>query len=249
MSHPFPSHYQQHSGHQLGAILSPGLGDMNKQQSHALDASMKIDIPREKEEQHHYSSPAANRKQQQQKAHLNDHLHSNNLAHTALTNSVQSLPLQSPASIAPHHDTNVAPPPRTSSINSGNWVYHPRQPNSAADSYFPHSASHLTQSHPVGSARSHSRQTSGAGLTPSAIVAGRSAKLSNHSMSLSLSGAGQQAQPEYGNYTGPQHNGPPSPSTLTDIILGLHSTLYGGKKTPEEVRERVGAFYDQDASE
>jgi hypothetical protein len=34
---------------------------------------------------------------------------------------------------------------------------------------------------------------------------------------------------------------------LTDIILGLHSTLYGGKRTAEEVREMVGRYYDRDA--
>jgi hypothetical protein len=41
--------------------------------------------------------------------------------------------------------------------------------------------------------------------------------------------------------------GLPSPSTLTDILLGLHSTLYGGKKSPEEVREMVWRYYDADA--
>lgn len=231
---------------------------MAKQQgplpNYTLDANMKIDIPREKEDIHH-SSPAAIKKQQfqqqqqqqQQKIHHNDHHYSNNLAHTALANSVQNLPLQSPASVAPHHDTNSAPPPPRSNAN---WVYHPRQPNNAADSYFPHSTAgfsntFVAQSTPIGGTRGHSRQTSGAGLTPSAIVTSRPTKAQNNNMSLSL--GGQQNQPDFGNYAEPHHAGPPSPSTLTDIILGLHSTLYGGKKTQEEVRERVAAFYDRDA--
>lgn len=43
--------------------------------------------------------------------------------------------------------------------------------------------------------------------------------------------------------------GPPSPSSLTDTILGLHSTLYGGKRSPEEVEEMVARYYESDASE
>lgn len=73
-------------------------------------------------------------------------------------------------------------------------------------------------------------------------------------MSLSLSNGAQTAAngnnhhaPESFADFGSFGHGPPSPSTLTDIILGLHSTLYGGKRTAEEVREMVNRFYDQDA--
>lgn len=57
-----------------------------------------------------------------------------------------------------------------------------------------------------------------------------------------------QPQSAWGGF-GSRGGGLPSPSTLTDILLGLHSTLYGGKKSPEEVREMVWRYYDADASE
>ncbi|WFD43139.1 hypothetical protein MPSI1_001792 [Malassezia psittaci] len=40
---------------------------------------------------------------------------------------------------------------------------------------------------------------------------------------------------------------PPSPSTLTDIILTLHASLYGAKRSVEEIRETVWRYYDGDA--
>ena len=40
---------------------------------------------------------------------------------------------------------------------------------------------------------------------------------------------------------------PPSPSTLTDVILGLHATLYGGKRKPEQVRQMVERYYESGA--
>ncbi|PKI83646.1 hypothetical protein MVES_002590 [Malassezia vespertilionis] len=39
----------------------------------------------------------------------------------------------------------------------------------------------------------------------------------------------------------------PSPSTLTDIILNLHASLYGAKRSVEEIREMVRRYYDGDA--
>lgn len=41
--------------------------------------------------------------------------------------------------------------------------------------------------------------------------------------------------------------GPPSPSTLTDVILGLHSTFYSCKRRPEEVKEMVARYYERGA--
>lgn len=71
---------------------------------------------------------------------------------------------------------------------------------------------------------------------------------SSHQMQLSLSNNGAVAgQGGAEGFEAFGHAGPPSPSTLTDIILGIHSTLYGAKRTPEEVREMVGRFYDRDA--
>ncbi|KAE8210393.1 hypothetical protein CF327_g5730 [Tilletia walkeri] len=46
---------------------------------------------------------------------------------------------------------------------------------------------------------------------------------------------------------GNETHGPPSPSTLTDVILGLHATLYASKKSQEEVMQMVSRFYDNDA--
>lgn len=40
---------------------------------------------------------------------------------------------------------------------------------------------------------------------------------------------------------------PPSPSTLTDIILTLHASLYGAKRSVDEIREMVWRYYDGDA--
>ncbi|CAD6919517.1 unnamed protein product, partial [Tilletia controversa] len=51
----------------------------------------------------------------------------------------------------------------------------------------------------------------------------------------------------YGGGMGHETHGPPSPSTLTDVILGLHATLYASKKSGEEVMQMVSRFYDNDA--
>lgn len=40
---------------------------------------------------------------------------------------------------------------------------------------------------------------------------------------------------------------PPSPSTLTDIILTLHAALYGAKRTREEIQEMALRYYDANA--
>ncbi|KAL9934640.1 hypothetical protein V8E36_006415 [Tilletia maclaganii] len=46
---------------------------------------------------------------------------------------------------------------------------------------------------------------------------------------------------------GNETHGPPSPSTLTDVILGLHATLYASKKSSDEVIQMVSRYYDNDA--
>lgn len=40
---------------------------------------------------------------------------------------------------------------------------------------------------------------------------------------------------------------PPSPSTLTDIILSLHASLYGAKRSVDEIRGMVWKYYDNSA--
>lgn len=136
----------------------------------------------------------------------------------------------------------------------------------------PHQSAQRT---PGGSLRGHSRQGSiVAGSAPQQQQQPNHATLSRKqaaNMSLSLSAGGlpsssDQAtgQPAANGSVANLHDsavgdypvdggfgggGPPSPSTLTDIILGLHSTLYGGKRLPEEVREMVQRYYDYDAGE
>lgn len=237
------------------------------------DLNMKIEIPKVKDEKHPHKH------HHQQQHHQQQQQYQQQVAPTAATHHHYPLnhvngntPLLSPHQIAPHHDIAHIPSRGSSILANTAPVHtlhhHPRQPTAAADSYFPNSASgvggnhlvHSSNSQPPrtpGSLRSHSRQTSGAaaiGGINSAIFPPRSTKHSNQSMSLSLStgggaGGGNQSQADFANYSGPNHAGPPSPSTLTDIILGLYSTLYGGKRTSEEVRDRVAMFYDQDASE
>lgn len=41
---------------------------------------------------------------------------------------------------------------------------------------------------------------------------------------------------------------PPSPSTLTDIILTLHASLYGVKRSADEIRQVVQRYYEGDAA-
>lgn len=164
----------------------------------------------------------------------------------------------------PHHQqstrTNkeVPVPPRGSSAPSTHQ-HHPRQPVASTDSYFPHSQTNSAE--PIsgaqqaprtpGSTRGHHRQTS-AGGGPSTAPPSHG-KRGTHQMTLSLSGGnagGIEADKGVGlGFEAFAHGGPPSPSTLTDIILGIHSTLYGAKRTPEEVREMVARYYDRDAGE
>lgn len=150
----------------------------------------------------------------------------------------------------------------TTSATAGgrSFHYHPRQPGPSSDGYFSGSLSSASSGAaprtPGQSYRGHSRNVS----QSSAI----SALSKSHPMTASLSGPGSQQHQQQQQYQQPQHSavpdwgghsewhggaagGPPSPSTLTDILLGLHSTLYGAKRSPEEVREMVWRYYDADA--
>lgn len=219
----------------------------------AQDEGMRIDIPKSKEE-------AGAQQQQQHHAGLRK------LASMAVTG--QHL------HDTGHATQSVAVPPRGSSAASAQqaWQHHPRPPHYSSDSYFPNSGLHSgassvassvsgaggggTAGQPPrtpGSMRNHSRQASGGSIAvPGASnPPGTAGRKSGHNMSLSLSNGAQNTTtngPEsFADFGGIGHGGPPSPSTLTDIILGLHSTLYGGKRTAEEVREMVSRFYDRDA--
>lgn len=63
-------------------------------------------------------------------------------------------------------------------------------------------------------------------------------------MSLSLGPLNSSAIDDSSDLGG---GAPPSPSTLTDIILTLHASLYGVKRNVEEIREMVWRYYDGDA--
>ncbi|SNX87948.1 uncharacterized protein MEPE_06659 [Melanopsichium pennsylvanicum] len=146
------------------------------------------------------------------------------------------------------------------------WHHHPRQPGPHSESYFSASASAGIPKTPGGlSMRGHGRTQSGAGTVYSA-----------HPMNLNFGGAppnvdGASLQSAFGgaHHAGPSNGsslslanhpgmhglsmgggysaGPPSPSTLTDVILGLHNTFYSCKRKPEEVKEMVSRYYESGA--
>ncbi|KAN0060434.1 hypothetical protein ACQY0O_007764 [Thecaphora frezii] len=118
---------------------------------------------------------------------------------------------------------------------------HPRQPGPHSESYFSGAAAQPKT--PGGSAtgvgmRSHSRNLSSTGNP----APGSAVPMTIHLGDPSHHGAEGGAQSAYGI-----GGGPPSPSTLTDNILGMHSTLYGGKRKPEELREMVWRYYERGA--
>ncbi|SPO31454.1 uncharacterized protein UTRI_06584 [Ustilago trichophora] len=146
------------------------------------------------------------------------------------------------------------------------WHHHPRQPGPHSESYFPGAASAGLPKTPGGlSMRGHGRAQSSSGGVFSA-----------HPMNLNLGAAppnvdGASLQSAFGgaNHAGPSNAsslslanhpgmqglgmgggysaGPPSPSTLTDVILGLHNTFYSCKRKPEEVKEMVSRYYESGA--
>lgn len=152
-----------------------------------------------------------------------------------------------------------AAPGSAQPVLASGWQHHARPPTAHSDSYFPSNggASGSATPHQPKTPRGHSRNPSNAAphsahpppLT--AAVSGQQSRATaasgGHAMSLSLS----SVQPPQGQgfHDGAFGNGPPSPSTLTDIILGLHGTLYGGKRSTSEVREMVSRYYETDAGE
>ncbi|PWN30585.1 hypothetical protein BDZ90DRAFT_229600 [Jaminaea rosea] len=145
--------------------------------------------------------------------------------------------------------------PNITTAAGRSFHHHPRQPGPSSEGYFSGSLSSSTSSGAPPrtpgqqSYRGHSRNVS----QSSAI----SALSKSHPMTSSLSGPGAaqpppSAMPDWGAHSGDWHGGAagglPSPSTLTDILLGLHSTLYGAKRSPEEIREMVWRYYDADAA-
>ncbi|PWN54273.1 hypothetical protein IE53DRAFT_308200, partial [Violaceomyces palustris] len=116
------------------------------------------------------------------------------------------------------------------------WTHHPRQPGPHSDSYFPGTASQPPRT-PVSAMRGHSRNVSSSGAHPMA------SSMTANGVGIGMDFAAPQSA--HGGFGG--GGGPPSPSTLTDVILGLHKTLYTGKRSPEEVREMVWSFYESGA--
>ena len=146
------------------------------------------------------------------------------------------------------------------------WHHHPRQPGPHSESYFPGAASAGVPKTPGGfSMRGHGRAQSSSGSAFSAhpgslnlggaqpnvdgaslqsAFGGAHPSMPTNGSSLSL--ANHPALHGLGMGTG-YSAGPPSPSTLTDVILGLHNTFYSCKRKPEEVKEMVSRYYESGA--
>ncbi|CAO1630247.1 unnamed protein product [Sympodiomycopsis kandeliae] len=154
--------------------------------------------------------------------------------------------------------------------------HHPRQPGPSSESYFSGSLSSSAGGAPrtPGSIRGHSRNVSTASAVstvPKSQPMASTTSMPGHATTSSAStvphvgssashagwmpthpqsawaGLGGQGVGGFNTSAYPGGGGLPSPSTLTDILLGLHSTLYGAKRSPEEVREMVARYYDADA--
>ncbi|TKY86995.1 hypothetical protein EX895_003672 [Sporisorium graminicola] len=169
-----------------------------------------------------------------------------------------------PASLHRRQNSFQASADKPSTAPAG-WHHHPRQPGTHSESYFPgggpSSAAPKTPSSV--SIRGHGRAQSSSGSAYSA-----------HPMNLNIGGSahpngdGSSLQSAFGSahHAGPSHlslarhpamqglamdagysAGPPSPSTLTDVILGLHSTFYSCKRKPEEVKQMVARYYERGA--
>lgn len=138
------------------------------------------------------------------------------------------------------------------------WHHHPRQPGPNSEGYFGSSTS------------------AGIPKTPSSLSMrghGRAHSNSSHPMPPNVDGASLQSAFGNQHHAGPSNpshlslaghpgmhglgmgggggfsagGGPPSPSTLTDVILGLHNTFYSNKRKPEEVSQMVARYYESGA--
>lgn len=145
--------------------------------------------------------------------------------------------------------------------------HHPRQPGPNSEGYFSGSLSSSAGGAPrtPGSLRGgHSRNVSTASAVsnvPKSQSMMATTSVPGHSTTATAPAPVAQSSYDWmpphpqSAWAGMGHGGGmsaaggglPSPSTLTDILLGLHSTLYGAKKSPEEVKEMVGRYYDADA--
>lgn len=156
---------------------------------------------------------------------------------------------------------SAAPAPAQHHGGGGrSFHHHPRQPGPASEGYFSGSLSSSGGGAPrtPGSMRGHSRNVSTASAV-SNIPKGQPMMATTSVPGQSSHTAAAPAHSSYdwmpphpqsawaGLGPGGVGGGLPSPSTLTDILLGLHATLYGAKKSPEEVQEMVARYYDADA--
>ncbi|KAJ1584399.1 hypothetical protein NDA12_006584 [Ustilago hordei] len=186
------------------------------------------------------------------------------------THSVSATPAAPAAASSLHRrqnsfQANDKPP----NAHPAAWHHHPRQPGSHAEGYFP-ATSAVPKTPSSLSMRGHGRAQSSSGSTFSAhpmnlnlnsssvappnvdgasLQSAFDAHGSHHAgpssvSHLSLSGhPGMHGLGMGGGYSAR----PPSPSTLTDIILGLHNTFYSCKRKPEEVKEMLSRYYESGA--
>ncbi|WFD31822.1 hypothetical protein MSPP1_002862 [Malassezia sp. CBS 17886] len=121
------------------------------------------------------------------------------------------------------------------SLGSPSWS-HARQ--TPTDSYFPNSTGRS-----AGMLKRHHSSIHPGSVEPLSATQGN-APTTPQPMNLSLRDISSPVD-DLSDFGG---GAPPSPSTLTDIILSLHASLYGAKRSDAEIREMVLRYYDGDAS-
>lgn len=178
------------------------------------------------------------------------------------------------AAASPAHRRQSSSQPmaeKSASAHPAGWQHHPRQPGPHSESYFPGSVSaggapktpgsfsmrgHGRAQSSSGSALPHPMSLNTGAAPPPPNVDGASLQsafgtASHHagpSSASQLSLANHPAMHGLGMGTTAGFSaGPPSPSTLTDVILGLHNTFYSCKRKPEEVKHMVERYYEKGA--
>ncbi|SAM86314.1 uncharacterized protein UBRO_08769 [Ustilago bromivora] len=186
------------------------------------------------------------------------------------THSVSATPAAPAAASSLHrHQNSFQANDKPPNAHPAGWHHHPRQPGPHAEGYFP-ATSAVPKTPSSLSMRGHGRAQSSSGSTFSVHPMNLSL---NSSSAAPPNVDGASLQSAFGGH-GSHHAGPssvshlslsghpgmhglgmrggysprpPSPSTLTDIILGLHNTFYSCKRKPEEVKEMVSRYYESGA--
>ncbi|KIS65809.1 uncharacterized protein UMAG_06189 [Mycosarcoma maydis] len=142
------------------------------------------------------------------------------------------------------------------------WHHHPRQPGPHSESYFPGTSTNVPKTPSSlsvrGHGRTHSNSSNAFSAHPTHLNIGAAPPNVDGASLQSAFGSAHHPAPNSLSLThhpamhglgmgGGYSAGPPSPSTLTDVILGLHSTFYSCKRKPEEVKQMVSRYYESGA--